>query len=87
MIKLAASQGKFIKEVEDNLDGSYSQVLQVSPDVKIKDIDITVEFKGESLSFNLEKNVQAGIEIPYFWLIVIGLVIIALIVLVWLIKK
>lgn len=71
-IQLTASQGRLVQPVKDNLDGTYSQVLQLSPAVDLEDVDITVDIKGTAISFNLAQKLQkryslslhAGITLP-----------------------
>jgi opacity protein-like surface antigen len=65
VIKLSASQGKFINRLQDNLDGTYTQILQVPPSVNVKDEDITVDVKGETLSFNLAKKLKKPYSVSF----------------------
>jgi len=53
VIHFAAKRAKFVGELQDNLDGSYAQTLQVPLDTDEKDVHITVDVQQNSTSFNL----------------------------------
>ena len=59
LIKLQANTGKFIAELKDNLDGTYSQILQIPQAADPKKVNVTVEVKGVTSSFNLG-NISGG---------------------------
>lgn len=63
-IKLIASQGSFVNELQDNLDGTYSQILQLPASVNVRDVDIEVNVRDATLSFNLAEKVKE-LERPY----------------------
>ena len=58
MIKLTTSQGRFTKRLTDNLDGTYSQILELPKAVNLRDVKIKVYVKGKSLSFNLAEKLR-----------------------------
>ena len=63
-IRLIASQGRLVKDLQDNLDGTYSQILQLPAGVNVRDVDITVNVRDATLSFNLAEKVKE-LEVPY----------------------
>ncbi|MDR4497542.1 MAG: VWA domain-containing protein [Candidatus Scalindua sp.] len=58
MIKLATSHGKFIDVLQNNLDGTYSQVLQLPTTVNIKEVVLKVDIKGETLPVSLVEKLE-----------------------------
>ncbi|MCF6211670.1 MAG: VWA domain-containing protein [Gammaproteobacteria bacterium] len=52
-IKLATSKGEFIGKVRDELDGAYSQILQLPATASAADIDITLDVRDKERFFNL----------------------------------
>jgi len=101
-IKLSATQGKFIGTVQDNLDGSYSQVLELPATVDIKQVDIKGQIQDAEFSFNLaEKLEESGaieesvekleengkIDRRVYWLIIIALLILVALLLIRLIRR
>lgn len=52
-IKMKANVGEFGSSLKDNLDGTYVRIFQVSKAVNLSDVNVIVEVKGETLSFNL----------------------------------
>lgn len=58
MVKLTASRGRFINVLRDNIDGTYSQILQLPTTVDVNDVDITVDAKGATLFFNLTERLK-----------------------------
>jgi opacity protein-like surface antigen len=54
---MSASKGTFIDGVKDNLDGSYTQNLNLPTGMDERDVDITVGVRGEDLTFNLAEKI------------------------------
>jgi Mg-chelatase subunit ChlD len=65
MIKLTASRGDFINALQDNLDGTYSRTLQLPTTVDIRDVEISVDVKGETLSFNLAEKLEKPYRVSF----------------------
>jgi opacity protein-like surface antigen len=65
MIKTTASQGRFINVVQDNLDGTYSQTLQLPPSADPRDVDISVNVKDAAVSLNLAEMLAKPYRISF----------------------
>jgi hypothetical protein len=66
MIKLTSSQGTFIGTISDNLDGSYSQNLHLDATVDTKQVYITVNVEGTSVSFNLAEKIKKPYSVSFY---------------------
>jgi hypothetical protein len=67
--KLSASHGEFIDAVRDNLDGSYTQILELPAAVDEKEVRIDIAAKGVPLSVALsdklvkDKGARFGVSV------------------------
>lgn len=57
VISMTASKGTFVGGLKDNLDGTYTQILNLPAGVNVRDVDITISVKDEELTFNLAEKV------------------------------
>lgn len=71
LIQLVSTGGSFTGNLRDNLDGSYSQTLNVPPTTAEEDVQVTVKVDEASKNFNLSDELKtfalsfhAGSAIP-----------------------
>lgn len=62
-IHFSSSHGHLVGDVQDNLDGSYTQTLRLPPDVNPDDVDINVNARGVRISFNLGQQLETRFEL------------------------
>lgn len=68
-----------IGAVKDNLDGTYSQVLELPANVNVKDVKISLTAQEAELSFALDDKVEEPeVTDLTFWLIVFVLIVLVL---------
>jgi hypothetical protein len=74
-----------LEQLNDNLDGSYSQILDLPESINVNDVEISLTAQDAKLSFALGDKVEKpGIPNLTVWLIVLVLIVLALVlVLMW----
>jgi len=83
-IKLAAEpKGRFL-EMVDNLDGSYSQVLELPEGVSVRDVKIRLDAQEATLEFNLRDKLKPSGLSRIVWLL---LLLAFIIVVVWILLR
>ncbi len=65
VISMTASKGTFVGGLKDNLDGTYTQILNLPAGVDVRDVDITIGVKDEELTFNLAEKVGGRYGISF----------------------
>lgn len=85
-ISMTALTGSFVDNVKDELDGSYSQLLNVPMEVSAADVDVAVTVRGESLEFNLADELDARRVNWNAWLLLL-LLLLALVLLVVMMRR
>ena len=58
-ITMTASQGTFVGKVKDELDGNYSQMLNMPAGVSAADVNISVTARDKAMAFNLADQLSS----------------------------
>ena len=84
-IQLSSTQGNYLGTLQDNLNGSYSQVLKLPVEANLKQVVVGAAILGTNLSLKLSQVLleEGGVTIQWLWFAIVILLIAIMGLILW----